>query len=419
MKKKIIFLLIILLTAGGGYFVFLKQKPVSQSIHAGHSATAKYFCPMHPHYTSDKPGDCPICHMRLVPMESMGSKEALAEHEKSKPLAPESVCALHDCPMLKEGQACPMLVLAESGEKLECPVCKSRIDTAQAQQAILSKEGYAPVLISPKKQQLIGIQTSLVEKKRIEKAIRAVGKIAYDPELYQAQAEYIQSIRSLKNSPGEKEWAAKLVESARTKLVLMGLNPAMIEAIERSGSPDKSLLVSVPGAQAWVYANIYEYEIPLVKVGDGMEVEVPSSPENKLRGQIQSIDTLVDPVTRSVRVRATVHNDKGFLKPDLFVNVSLKVDLGEVLAVPREAVFVSGRTTLVFLDKGDGLFEPKIVIVGQKAEKMVEIREGLKEGQRVITNGNFLVDSESRLKAALSGMGGPSGGGEHSGHQHG
>lgn len=405
MKKKIIFLLVLVLAAGGGYFIFLKQKTASNSIHAGHPVSAKYFCPMHPHYTSDKPGDCPICHMRLVPMESMGSKSALAEHEKSKSQTPESICTLHECPMIKEGQACPMLVIAESGEKLECPVCKSRIDAAEADRAVLTKEGYAPVLISPKKQQLIGIQTSLVERKRIEKVIRAVGKIAYDPELYQAQAEYIQSIQSLKNSSGEKDWARKLAESARTKLTLMGLNPAMIEMIEQSAAPDKSLLVSVTGGQAWVYANIYEYEIPLVKVGDFMEVEVPSAPEKKLRGEIRSIDTVVDPATRSVRVRALVSNEEGFLKPDLFVNVSLKADLGEVLAVPQEAVFLSGKTTLVFLDKGDGLFEPKVVVVGQKAEKAVEIREGLKEGQRVITNGNFLVDSESRLKAALSGMG--------------
>jgi RND family efflux transporter MFP subunit len=177
----------------------------------------------------------------------------------------------------------------------------------------------------------------------------------------------------------------------------------MIDAIAKSEGPDKTLLYVLPGQEAWVYADIFEYEIPLVKVGDTLEVEIAAL-SKKYSGRIRAIDTVVDSKTRTVRVRAVVKNDEGLLKPDLFVNVSLQVNLGSALTVPEEAVFLSGKSALVFVDKGQGLFEPRRVDLGQRAGEVYEIREGLAEGERVITNGNFLVDSESRLKAALSGM---------------
>lgn len=442
LNKKMIVVLMLVLAAGLGWFVFFKPKTATHE--AGQKAGAKYFCPMHPNYTSDKPGDCPICHMRLVPVEQEEGGRSKVEGGRKKilfyrhPMRPDvsspvpakdemgmdyipvyeeetaaedqkSVCILHECPHIKEGQVCPMLVLAEPGEEVECPYCKGKIEMTEKEKAVLAKEGYAPVLISPKKQQLIGIRTSVVETKRVRKVIRAVGKIAYDPELYQAQAEYIQAMKSLKGAeanPSQNEWAQNLVDSARTKLILLGLNPQMIEALGESDAPDKSLLYSIPGGHAWIYANIYEYELPLVKVGDVLEIEIPAVAGQKFTGEIRSIDTVVDPMTRSVRVRAVVENKEGLLKPGMFVNTALKVDLGNVLAVPEEAVFATGTSMIVFVDKGSGVFDPRRVALGQQAEGVYEVKEGLKEGERVITNGNFLVDSESKLKAALTSMSG-------------
>ena len=192
------------------------------------------------------------------------------------------------------------------------------------------------------------------------------------------------------------------MDSAKTKLIRMGLNSEMIEALQKEEGPDKGLLYAVPGGNAWVYANIYEYEIPLVKVGDEITVEVQSTPDAMVKGNIRSIDTVVDPATRTVRIRAAVKNDRGSLKPDMYVNVSLGVSLGNVILVPAEAIFFSGSTNIVFVAKGNGLFEARLVVVGQKAEDFYVVKEGLSEREMVITNGNFLVDSESKLKAALS-----------------
>ena len=433
-NHRIIFILIFLLTSGVTVLCF-EHNAFSES-----KAAKKYYCPMHPNYTSDKPGDCPICGMRLVlandaaplpvavvpdskpktkkilfyrhPMQpdisspvpakdEMGMDYIPVYEEESLSQDPKSVCIFHECPMIKAGEKCPMLILAEPGEELECPVCKGKINLESSGSPLGASlvQGYATVMISPQKQQMIGVKTSLVERRAMTKSIRTVGRIAYDPELYQVQAEYIQALKHK-----DEAWGKGLVESARTKLTLMGLSEDLIEEIGKSDGPDKSLLYSIAGGSAWVYANVYEYELPLVSVGDMLEIEAAASPGTKLKGTLRSIDKVVDPMTRSVRVRAQVPNEEGFLKPDMFVNVSVVANLGEVLAVPDEAVFFAGTSNTVFVDKGQGLFEPRPVVVGQKADGAYEIKEGLSEGEKVITNGNFLVDSESRLKAALNSM---------------
>lgn len=383
-KKRII--LFGVMVAFAAIFWLTRMPGRASSGHPQSAAASKttYYCPMHPHYVSDKPGDCPICSMRLVPSKVEG-------------LVPSGKKILFYRHPMRPDVKSPKPAKDEMGMDY-VPVYEEEPVLPGASENVPS--GYVPVRVSPERQQLIGIKTGLVQKMNLQKVIRTVGKVAYDPEQYEAQAEYLQSVKSLKAAG---EWAKKMAEGARAKLTRMGLNAGMIELIEKRGEPDKSLLYAVPGSEAWVYANIFEYEIPIVKVGDVLEIEAPALGE-KLAGKIQAIDTVVDSATRSVRVRALVKNEKGMLKPDLFVNVSLKVDLGEVLAVPEEAAFLSGRSVFVFVDRGQGFFDPRQVTLGQKAEGFYEVKDGLKEGERVVTSGNFLIDSESRMKAALAGM---------------
>ena len=411
----------------------------------GRITHARYYCPMHPTYTSDRPGNCPICNMTLV------------RAQDTTPFS--SICYLHNCPKLHEGRPCPMTVVAKPGERVTCPICGAHVAEAapaRPERKILywtdpmipgykadgpgkspmgmdlvpvyaeggtetgssaaAPEGYAPILLTPQKQQLIGVKTAVVAPRRLTKTIRVAGTIAHDPELYQAQAEYIQANRTLEQAnatalPDAVSQAERLVDSSRIRLKHLGLSDELIQEIAAWQEPEHSLLFARPGEPVWVYAQVYEYELPLVRVGQDVAVEVPALPGQLFHGAIRAIDQMVDPMTRTTRIRAQLDNPQGQLKPDMYVNVAIGEELGEVLAVPEDAVFATGEHEIVFVDKGQGLFEPRDVTVGAKADGYYEIKGGLVEGEAAVTSGNFLIDSESRLKGALEGMGG-------GGHQH-
>ena len=251
------------------------------------------------------------------------------------------------------------------------------------------------------------------------KTIRTVGTIAHDPELYQAQTEYIQAIQAFERAEGSgipeiADQSRRLVESTRIRLRHMGLNDDLISEIAAWKEAERSLLFTTPGEPVWVYAPVYEYELPLIRVGQEIRAEVPSVSNETFQGTIRAVDSMVDQATRTTRVRAQLKDPQGRLKPDMYVNVSLDVDLGETLGIPEEAVFDTGTKKIVFVDKGQGVFEPRDITVGARAEGYYELKSGVQEGEVVVTSGNFLIDSESRLKAALEGMSGPEGG-----HQHG
>lgn len=385
-----------------------------------------YYCPMHPTYTSDRPGDCPICNMKLVkkPLPEPAAANHENHRENSAPLKtmtlkeimsmkPGEICLLHKCKM----GTCMMAMTEESARLGRCPHCGEDLGVVIKE---LAPAGYGGVQLTPEKQRMIGIKTAAAQKKHVTKTIRTAGKIAHDPELYQAQEEYLQAMRAYQkaksgNIPEIVEQAGKLVESSKVKLHIFGINEDLMMEIEKAGVPDRSLLYGEPGGTIWLYAPIYEYEIPMVKVGDKVEVEVPALAGKKIQGTIRSIDPVVDPMTRSVRVRAILENPEGVFKPEMYVNTVLQIDLGEVLVIPAEAVFSTGEKNIVFAAKPDGIFEPREVVLGTKTETDYEIKSGIAEGEAVVTSGNFLIDSESRLKAALEGIGGA----EHSVHQHG
>lgn len=413
-------------------------------------AAATYYCPMHPTYTSDSPGDCPICSMKLVKREAEPAPSP--EPSQAGPVPPD-ICYLHNCPLAHEGSPCPMLVVAKAGESVTCPVCGSHVVTPglsarprkilywtdpmipgyKADQPGTSPmgmalvpvyeengaplggsttavpPGYAPVLVSPQKQQLIGVRTALVERRRLEKTIRTVGTVAHDPELYQAQAEYLEALRAVEGArqgggPEVVEQAARLVEAGRIRLRHLGLSNELIAEISTWKEPEHSLLFAHPGEPVWMYAKAYEYELPLIRVGQAVAAQAPAFPDRVFTGTVRAIDPMVDPATRTTRVRVQLQDPEGRLAPDMYVDVSLTVDLGEQLALPGEAVFDTGTQRIVFVDKGQGLFEPRAVTMGVKADAAYEVKEGVREGERVVTSGNFLIDSESRLKAALEGF---------------
>ena len=151
-------------------------------------------------------------------------------------------------------------------------------------------------------------------------------------------------------------------------------------------------------------ADIYEYELPLVKVGQDAHVTLTAYPDRECKGKVDFIYPYLENKTRTATIRIVVPNADEILKPDMYANVEIKEDLGDQLVIPATAVLDTGVRQYVFLQTGEGTYEPRLVKLGQRAEDLVVIRDGLKEGEQVVVDGNFMLDSESQLRA--SGMGG-------------
>jgi Cu(I)/Ag(I) efflux system membrane fusion protein len=196
-----------------------------------------------------------------------------------------------------------------------------------------------------------------------------------------------------------------LIKAAKRKLLLLGMSDAEIDELAKQGKVQQNLYL--PGKDdknVWVYITVYEYEVEFIKTGLPVEVETPAYPGKTFEGTIISVAPILDPVTRSFKVRALVNNPENKLKLEMFVNVRIKYDLGEKLAVPEDAVMYTGTTNIVFIAMPDGYFEPRTVKLGAKAQGYYEVLDGLKANEDVVTSGNFLVDSESKLNAVLSQM---------------
>jgi Cu(I)/Ag(I) efflux system membrane fusion protein len=219
--------------------------------------------------------------------------------------------------------------------------------------------------------------------------------------------------------------AQSLVEAGRQRLKLFDISDAQIRRIEESEKPIRDLTIYspysgyvlqknvnqgtrvMPGADlfdvadlstVWITADIYEFEMPLIKVGDTAVVQLSYFPGRQFETKIDYIYPTLQGETRTLKARFTMPNEGGRLKPQMFTNVELKINLGRKLAVPSDAVINTGVRQVAYVDKGDGNFEPREVVTGVQAENLVEITAGLKAGDKVSSAANFLIDSEAKLK---------------------
>jgi Cu(I)/Ag(I) efflux system membrane fusion protein len=260
----------------------------------------------------------------------------------------------------------------------------------------------------------------------------------YSPELVSTQEEYllaIQAKKSLSKSPFPEVASSgnSLAESAKRRLKLWDINDDQIKTLEETGQAKKTLtfyspfsgfvleksaykgMNVMPGVAlykladlsvVWLYADVYEYELPFVRLGQQASVQLASMPGETFTGRAVYIYPSLNPETRTAKVRFEIPNPHGKLKPEMYANVEIKVSLGRKLAVPEGAIIDTGVRQIAIVDKGSGYFEPREVKVGSKVENYYEVIKGLKAGERVVTSANFLVDSESKLKEALGGMAG-------------
>jgi Cu(I)/Ag(I) efflux system membrane fusion protein len=270
----------------------------------------------------------------------------------------------------------------------------------------------------------------------------------YSPELWATQQEFINLVRwarktgrgpaDSKKMPGAAQGETSqeltamlsrdtdlLMEAARQRLKLWDISDDQIRKIEESEKPIRTLTIYSPVSgyvlqkyavqgmkvmageklfdvsdlsNVWVVADIYEYELPVIKVGDTAKIQLSYFPGKELTSKIDFVSPTLSPETRTAQVRFSIPNMGGKLKPGMFTDVELKINLGRRLAVPDEAVIETGLRQIVYVDKGDGYFEPRAITPGLRAEKLVEVLAGLKAGEKVASSANFLIDSEAKLK---------------------
>lgn len=423
-KTLLVIIPILALAAAGGVFFARRSGPEHG---AAPAAAKKWQCPMHPEIVSDKPGSCPICNMDLVPMEERGGGVAEAKSGSGA-----RFCLLHNCKMA----GCKMELPHKPGEVIDCPVCGTHVAQAPTGEPVYYRHpdhpehkspepmktedgrdflpvyaegmpggagGQAEVTISEERRRLMGLKSEAVERRSLARAVRASGRVAYDPDLYNATAEYREAVRArerLKGSalPESEERSQSLVNAAGIKLRQMGLTEAQIAQAATEGAQTNLLF---GGGTVWVYAQIYEQEVGLVKPGQAVLMTTPAYPGRTFTGTLRSLDPVLDPATRSLKARIAVPNADGALRLEMYVNAEIKIDLGSQLALPESALLDTGERRLAFVDLGEGRIEPRVVSVGAKAGGYYELKSGIEEGEKVVTSANFLVDSESRLKAAL------------------
>jgi len=236
-------------------------------------------------------------------------------------------------------------------------------------------------------QQLISIATELVEKRHFVKTIHVLGTVAYDPELYEAQQEFVSTIGTIKS----------LTDSATSKLERLGMSATEIKELADKKEPDQSLYLPSTEDTIWVYLTVFENQRSMVHENTPITVTTSSYPGKKFSGRIIATGPNVDPTTRSLKVRAKVGNSDHLLKPKMFVDAVISSDRGFKLTIPKNAVIFTGNHTKTFVSKLDARFEARDIQIGEESNGYYEVLSGVFENERVVTNGNFLIDSESRL----------------------
>lgn len=411
-------LIVLGLIAGIGGTLLVRPNAHAEHQHdAAGAAPAKkqmYQCPMHLQIIQDHPGDCPICGMKLVPMEGSAEGGGTDTHA---------------------------------------------MDT------------HATVTIDPQRQQLIGLRTEPVAEGPVGGEVRAVGRVAvdetrvrrvnvkvegfveklfvdftgkavakgaplfslYSPEFVSAQREYLLALKTQRAlAEGSLQASGRdLLEAARRRLMLWDVPRNTIDQLEKTGEVQRALTLRSPisgvvtaknvveGARLtpadapfeitdlsriWVLVEVYESEVERAKVGSPAEFRIQAFPGRTYQGRVAFVDPVLDPKTRTLKLRLEFPNPGGELKPEMFGDVVLKGPAHRGLMVPLDAVLDAGSRKVVFVALGEGTFVPREVTTGTTIGEKIEIRSGLKAGDAVVVRANFLVDSESRLKAALAQM---------------
>jgi Cu(I)/Ag(I) efflux system membrane fusion protein len=457
------FLLVLAVVSIGSYVMSKRPAPASRQA----AGKIVYQCPMHPAYTSDQPGDCPICGMTLVPIRQNGSAGGAAGSSGPRRI-------LYYRNPMNPSVTSPVPMKDEMGMDY-VPVYS---DEGQAAGLQGNVPGLTAVDITPERVQLIGVRTARVERSALGGRLDLVGFVTpdesrlrrvqirvsgwirqlyvnqtgvrvnagqplmsiYSPELFQSEQEYLinrDGNRAALDSthgppdatgpdrlrllgvPADEIQRLGREGKASTQLVLR--SPVSGTVLERGVvegeyvSADTPLLTLADLSRVWVIVDLYEMDMTRVHIGDPARFTTDGMPGRSFEGRIEFVYPTVSNETRTLKARLALANPEGALRPGMYGRVSVSARGVSALSVPAEAVVNAGEHTYVFVAHQGGHFEPRMVWTGMPEGDRVQILKGVSEGDTVVSSASFLIDSESRLKAAIAGMGAQPGSGQQPG----
>jgi RND family efflux transporter MFP subunit len=431
---------ILLTLAGAALFIECSKKA---DIHAQAGQETVYHCPMHPNYLSHQSGNCPICGMTLVPVNSStpqmekGKGKALYYRDAMNPSFTSD----------KPGKApdgMDLVPVYESedqgnGVRIDPAMVQSiGVQTEKAMVRTLMRDVRATATIMPDERRVSIITTKVMgyieklfvnytgQRVKVGQALYSV----YSPDLVGAQAEYLQVFKN-----NDSKDSGQLLRSARKRLMNWDLTEAQIADLEKRGSPERALTIVSPAeglvaekmvvegqtiepgmqlykvvdySRVWVEAAIYQQDIPLVTIGQKGTIDLDFYPGEHFTGMITYIAPELNMESRTLKVRLETPNTPTFkIKPGMNANVMIHSIINKkAITVPDQAVIHSGTRTLVVIAKGGGYFEPREINIGRTAGGYTEVLSNVREGEEIVVSSQFLIDSESNLKAAIMKMSG-------------
>ena len=455
-KSIVVVIAVLLAMAGAGTVAWYRLGAIATPMHRAD----EYFCPMHPQIVRDKPGECPVCGMKLEKRLPRGASPQAAQ--ASSPGERRILYYRH--PMDPS-------VRSDKPAKDQMGMDYRPVYADEAQGAS-SVPGRAAVTIPLERAQLMGIRSEPVTAGVSGGTLRTVGRVAiderrrevvqtkyegyveklyadftgkpvrrgqpllaiYSPELVAAQKEYLVARGAWErlgesSVPGVAKGGAELAEAARQRLRSLDVSAEEIATLERTGATRRTIILRSPVSglvvqkmafegmkispadrlyeiadlsRVWILAEVYEKDLAAVRVGLPARVILTNRPGREWRGTVSFVSPTVKPETRTVEARIELSNTDGLLKPDMFADVYLEGASASVLTVPETAVVQTGERTLVFVDKGQGHYEPREVSIGERVPGGYRVRGGLVEGERVVVSANFLLDSESSIRSAIA-----------------
>jgi len=464
-RRMLVAIAVVIVSAVAG-FLLLRGGPSEKK--AGESASAEHaqeewFCPMHPHVVSEKPGQCPICRMDLVKREKATAQ--VTSPVSKLPSSARRVLYWYD----------PMVPGSKFDKPGKSPFMDMQLLPKYADEepsaGAVGQAGAPTVSLSAEAIRVTGVATVPVTRQDLKHEIRAVGTIEadetklervaarvpgrverlhanftgqqvrrgaplyalYSPDLVATQREYLLALEQQRRLSATRSEAAEsaraLVAAARDRLMLWGIGESQIRELERTSRAQLTLTFVSPisgtvlqknviegqyvqeGTEmyllgdlssVWLVAQVYEFELGRLRAGQPAVVTTSASAGRSFEGRIAFIEPVLDQQTRTARVRIVLPNRSGELKPGMFADARLQIPIEEGLSVPRSAVIDTGTRRVVYVESAPGTFQPREVTLGATAGDRVAVLDGLKEGEKVVAAANFFIDSQAQLSGGAS-----------------